>query len=94
MWKWLAIGIGILSVLIAFVLHQGWMPGDPAHDLVGWLLLAILAAQLTALLLRKWRASLIAPAMAFALLYADYLWLGPCHGDRCVVTIQVPAPSR
>ena len=93
MWKWLAIGIGILSVPIAFILSQSWMHGATLHEAIGWVLTGILAAQLTALVLRKWRLSLIAPLLSFALLAADAQWLGPCH-DGCSVTIQVPASSR
>ncbi|MDQ0248997.1 hypothetical protein J2W22_001044 [Sphingomonas kyeonggiensis] len=61
MWKWLAIGIGILSLPVAFILSQSWMHGATLHEAIGWVLTGILAAQLTALVLRKWRLSLIAP---------------------------------
>ncbi|GEM_PF-1486051 len=93
--KWLAIGIGVLSMLIAFLLHGGWIPGGPEHTFAGWLMAAILAAQLTALVLRRWRLSLAAPLLAFAVFCVDILWFGPCHGlNPCTVTIQVPTPSR
>ncbi|MBB4100890.1 hypothetical protein [Sphingomonas kyeonggiensis] len=93
MWKWLAIGIGVLSMLIAFILSQSWMHGTTLHEAVGWVLTGILAAQLTALVLRKWRVSLIAPLLCFVLIVVDSQWLGPCR-DGCSVTIQVPVSSR
>ena len=93
--KWLAIGIGALSLPVALLLSLYWslQPGSAAHAAVGWLLGAILAAQLTALILRQWRLALIAPLLSCVLLAIDAEWLGPCR-EGCTVTLQVPAPSR
>jgi len=93
MWKWPAIGIGVLSVLIAFLLLPFWADGEAGHALASWLLGALLAAQLTALVLRKWRSSLLAALAATTILYADMEWFGPCS-DGCTMTATVAAPPQ
>lgn len=91
--KWLAIGIGALSLPVAFLLSRSWMHGSALHEGLGWVLAGILAAQLTALAMRQWRLSLVAPLLAIAIVAADAQWLHPCR-EGCSVTLQVPAPSR
>lgn len=91
--KWLAISIGALSVLVAFLLLPFWAEGGAGHILVGWLLGALLAAQLTALVLRKWRNSLLVALAATVLLYADMEWFGPCS-DSCTMTATVASPPQ
>ncbi|WP_029937147.1 hypothetical protein [Sphingomonas sp. UNC305MFCol5.2] len=90
MWKWLAIGVGALSVPVAFLLFQAWQYDDSiVHSAVGWLLGAILAGQFTALVVRKWRVSLLAPVLAFAVLFIDAQWLEPFDCSQgCTLVVK------
>jgi hypothetical protein len=89
MWKWLAVGAGVFSVPIAFLLFQAWGSKTVTHSVVGWLLGAILAGQFTALITRRWRASLLAPVLAVALLFIEAQWLDPFDCSRgCTLVVQ------
>lgn len=91
MWKWLAIAIGLASLAVALPLHQSWGYGlAPAHAIAGWVLAAILAAQLTALLLRKWRLSLLGPLLALAVLFVDAQWFGIDCSKGCNFIVVTP----
>lgn len=88
MWKWLAIAVGVLSLAVAFQLHRHWGYGlEPAHIIAGWVLAAILAAQLTALILRKWRLSLLAALLAVLVLFIDAQWLGLDCSKGCKLVV-------
>lgn len=87
--KWLAITVGIVSLAVAFQLHGQWGYGAvPAHAIAGWVLAAILAAQMTALFLRKWRLSLVAAVLAVVLLFIDAQWLGLDCSKGCEFVLQ------
>lgn len=90
MWKWLAVGIGALSVPIAFLLFQAWGSGTVTHSVVGWLLGAILAGQFTALITRRWRTSLLAPVLAVAVLFIEAQWLNPFDCSQGCTLVAMP----
>ncbi len=82
--RWLAIVVAVLSLAVAFQLQRYWgYNSEPAHAIAGWSLAAILAAQMAALILRKWRLSLMGPVLAVTVLFIEAQWFGPDCSKGC-----------